>query len=62
MELAVAHYKKVLLKAIGLCLEVAVWGLLKLILKLQLLSCALAGIHGTKRTCFIQILIQLLLL
>lgn len=62
MELAVAHYKKVLLEAIGLRLEVAVWGLFKLVLELQLLSCVLAGKIDTKRTSIIQILIQLLLL
>ena len=62
MELAIAHYKKVLLKAIGFSLEVAVGGLLELFLKLHLLGCALAGLDGTKTTRFIQIQIQLLLL
>ncbi len=61
MELAVAHYKKVLLEAISLCLEVAVGGFLELILELQLLGCALAGSAGSQIR-FIQILIQLLLL
>ncbi len=44
MELAIAHYKKMLFEAIGLRLEVAVWGLFQLFFKLQLLGSALAGI------------------